>query len=92
MKGKWHKLGSPPYLGYGTGKTVAVIPITEQSLSVKSDEGPSIVDSIELHRQVKASGKFNFLDTRCPVNSQLKPYTWEKMLQGYWDAQPFHLI
>ena len=68
------------------------VPLTEQTLPTHTKEGPVFKDSIELHHTVKASKNFNFLEARCPVNSQLKSKNWESMLQGYWDTQVVQLI
>ena len=47
---------------------------------------------LEMHENVKATNKPNYMEARLPVNSQLKVDAWKSHLQGYWDEQLLQLI
>ena len=47
---------------------------------------------LELHKLMKASGTYNFLGLKIPLQSQLNVDQWEKQLEGYWDTQLLELI
>ena len=46
----------------------------------------------DVHRQIKASGTFNFMKSQIQISSQLKPDIWERHLTGFWDSQLLFLI
>ena len=45
------------------------------------------LDPLQLHKKIKNSGEYNYLQSQFTVDSQLKPEVWDKLLQGYWDRQ-----
>ena len=51
-----------------------------------------ITDPSALHKLMKASGTYNFLGLKIPLQSQLNVDQWEKQLEGYWDTQLLELI
>ena len=51
------------------------------------EENGKIQSPIEAHRQISASGVYNFQKERLLLESQLNSQAWEKHLQNYWDWQ-----
>ena len=46
----------------------------------------------EAHKEIRKSGRPNFMHCRIPVQTQLCIKEWEKVLQGYWDTQLIDLL
>ena len=46
----------------------------------------------EAHKEIRKSGRPNFMYCRIPVQTQLCIKEWEKVLQGYWDTQLIDLL
>ena len=70
-----------------------LVPLSD-FISVPKHEGLNIgiTHPSELHKLVKASGTYNFLGLKIPVQSQLNVRQWERNLEGYWDTQLLQLI
>jgi hypothetical protein len=56
-------------------------------LTLKEELNSSSVEKIDIAKQVKASGKFNFEGCRIQVNHKIDTDFMSKMLHGYFDMQ-----
>ena len=69
------------------------IPHSEQVMpDVVNIASPVGFSAFEIHALVRATGKYNYMGARTPVNSQLNVAAWKAELGNYWDQQLLQLI
>ena len=68
------------------------IPLGDLTLRTSRNEVYTDASPLQVHKLVKKSGKFNFLQSQIILKSQLKPERWEALLTDYWDQQLVYLI
>ena len=74
-----------------TGK-YGFIPLGELCCPDKDIKNTTDGDLIAIHKQVKTTGKFHFMDAQICVPSQLNVAKWQTYLEGYWDNQLLFLL
>ena len=74
-----------------TGK-FGYIPLAPQV--VNTDDKPNQANSnlLQIHKKVKRTGTYNFLEAKIQIPSQLNMEAWQANLEEYWDKQLIQLI